>query len=152
MSGLATVLVAAPIPPLATIDAALNATATVLLVAGYIQIKRGQIEAHKWTMLAAFAVSIIFLGCYLTYHFTAKEPVHFPGSGSIRPIYFTILISHVILAVTVPFLSSWTIYLGLKDDRARHKRWAWWTFPIWLYVSVTGVVVYFMLYHLSSFT
>jgi uncharacterized membrane protein YozB (DUF420 family) len=137
----------AAIPTLATVDAALNAVATVLLVTGFVLIKQRRTEAHKWTMLAAFAVSVAFLGCYLTYHLT-HEHVKFGGSGPIRGLYFSILISHIALAATVPFLAIWTIYLGLKDFRSRHKRWAWWTFPIWLYVSVTGVVVYLMLYHL----
>ena len=91
------------INPLATIDAALNALATVLLVAGFILIKRGRVTAHKRTMLTAFAVSILFLCCYLAYHLTAAEPVHFPGPASVRPIYLAILIPHVILAATIPF-------------------------------------------------
>ncbi len=136
-----------PIHPLATVDAALNAVATVLLVIGYLFIKRGRIEAHKRTMLTAFVVSMVFLGCYLTYHYLVGS-VHFAGPDSIRPIYYAILISHVILAATVPVLAARTIYLGLKDRRASHRRLARWTLPIWLYVSVTGVVVYFMLYHL----
>ncbi len=137
----------ADIPTLATVDAVLNASATVLLVTGFVLIKLRRTEAHKWTMLAAFAVSIVFLGCYLTYHFTHGVTT-FHGVGAIKGLYLSILISHVTLAAVVPFLALWTIYLGLKDFRSRHKRWAWWTFPIWLYVSVTGVVVYLMLYHL----
>ncbi len=133
------------IPPLATTDAALNATAGVLLTLGLVEIKRGREQAHKRLMLSAFAVSIVFLACYLTYHLTA-EPVRFQGQGAIRPIYFTILISHVLLAVTVPFLAGATIYLGLKDRRVAHRKLAKLTWPIWFYVSVTGVVVYWMLY------
>jgi putative membrane protein len=135
------------IHPLATVDATLNATATVLLVLGWILIKRRQEQAHKWTMIAAFGVSAVFLACYLTYHITA-EHTPFRGQGIIRPIYFTILISHIALAATVPVLAGRTLYLGLKDRRDQHRRWAKWTMPIWLYVSVTGVVVYVMLYHL----
>jgi uncharacterized membrane protein YozB (DUF420 family) len=135
------------IHPLATVDAALNATATVLLVLGWVLIKRRAEKAHKWCMISAFVVSSVFLACYLTYHATA-EPVHFRGQGISRPIYFAILISHVSLAVTVPVLAGRTLYLGLKDRRIEHRRWALWTMPIWLYVSVTGVVVYVMLYHL----
>ena len=137
----------AAIPPLATVDAVLNATATVLLVLGFVLIKRGHEQSHKWVMLAAFAVSTAFLICYLTYHLTTNHTA-FQGTGSIRPVYFSILISHICLAVTVPVVALATIYLGLKDRRAKHRKLAWWTFPIWLYVSVTGVVVYLMLYHL----
>ena len=137
------------IPPLATTDAALNATAAVLLLVGLVLIKRRREQAHKWTMLAAFAVSSVFLGCYLTYHLVLRnEPVRFGGQGLIRPVYFTILISHIVLAVTVPPLAITTIYFGLRDRRAKHRRLARWTYPIWLYVSVTGVIVYVLLYHL----
>jgi uncharacterized membrane protein YozB (DUF420 family) len=139
------------IHPLATVDAALNATATVLLVLGLVSIKCRRERVHKWAMISAFAVSTVFLACYLTYHATA-QPVHFRGQGFIRPIYFAILISHVSLAVTVPVLAGRTLYLGLTDRRIAHRRWAQWTMPIWLYVSVTGVVVYVMLYHLYRTT
>ncbi len=98
-------------------------------------------------MLPAFAVSIAFLTCYLIYHYH-KLSVPFQGPSSVRPIYYTILISHVLLAATVPFLASITIYLGLSDRRARHRQLARWTFPIWLYVSITGVIIYVMLYQL----
>jgi putative membrane protein len=136
----------AEIHPLATVNAALNAAATVLLVTGYVLIKQRREVAHKWVMLAAFGVSIVFLGCYLTYHYRVGS-VPFTGIGVVRPIYYAILLTHVILAASVPFLAGVTIYLGLKDRRVRHRRWAWWTFPIWLYVSVTGVVIYVLLYH-----
>ncbi len=139
------------IHPLATLNAALNATATLLLVAGYVLIKRRREVAHKWVMLAAFAVSIVFLVCYLVYHYLVGS-VKFVGEGPVRGVYYTILVTHVLLAATVPFLAGRTIYLGLKDRRAEHKRWAWWTFPIWLYVSITGVVIYAMLYHLYPAT
>ena len=138
---------AAEPPALATTDAVLNGIATVLLVSGFVLIKRGHERAHKWAMLAALGVSTAFLTCYLTYHLTS-EPVRFGGSGAIRPVYFTILISHVALAATVPVLAIWTAVLGLRDRRAAHRKLAWWTFPIWLYVSITGVIVYLMLYHL----
>ena len=121
----------------------------MLLVIGWVLIKKKRRAevAHKWLMIAAFVVSSAFLACYLTYHLTAKH-VNFQGQGVSRPIYFAILISHVLLAVTVPVLAGRTLYLGLKDRRADHRRWAKWTMPIWLYVSVTGVIVYVMLYHL----
>ena len=135
-------------PALATADAILNAMATVLLVVGYVLIKRRREQAHKWAMLAALGVSTAFLTCYLTYHLTPHHAVEFGGSGTIRPVYFSILISHIVLAATVPVLSIWTAVLGLKDRRQAHRKLASWTFPIWLYVSVTGVVVYWMLYHL----
>jgi uncharacterized membrane protein YozB (DUF420 family) len=134
-------------PVLATTDAVLNGIATVLLVSGFLLIKRGREQAHKWAMLAALGVSTAFLTCYLTYHLTS-EPVRFGGTGAIRPVYFSILISHVALAATVPVLAIWTAVLGLRDRRAAHRKLAWWTFPIWLYVSITGVIVYLMLYHL----
>ena len=133
---------------LADIDAALNALAFVLICAGLVAIKRGKVELHKKLMLAAVGVSAIFLCCYLTYHLNA-EPVKFRGEGAIRPVYFALLISHVVLAaVQVPLILR-TVYLGLKDRREQHKKWAKVTTPIWLYVSITGVVVYFMLYHFA---
>ena len=140
----------AEIHPLATTNALLNATATVLLVIGYVQIKQRRERAHQVTMIAAFVVSIVFLICYLAYHIwpVGAKSVPFAGQGSVRPVYFAILISHVILAAMVPVLAGVTLYLGLRDRRAAHRRIAWWTFPIWLYVSITGVVIYLMLYHL----
>lgn len=135
------------IDQLPTVNATLNALAAILLVVGWALIKAGRERAHKRAMLSAFVVSIVFLTCYLIYHYH-KLSVKFEGSGFVRPVYYAILISHVVLAVTVPFLASATIYLGLADRRAKHRRFARWTFPIWLYVSVTGVVIYVMLYHL----
>lgn len=126
-------------------NASLNGLATILLLAGYVMIKRGQVKAHQVLMLSSFAVSIIFLGSYLTYHyFVLSKP--FPGTGLIRPIYFTILISHIILAATVPVLASMTIYRALRGQWSRHRSIARITFPIWVYVSVTGVIIYLMLY------
>jgi uncharacterized membrane protein YozB (DUF420 family) len=132
---------------LPSINAALNATATVLLVSGYIQIKRGQERSHKYAMLAAFVVSMLFLACYLIYHALVGH-VKFTGPEGVAKLYHGILISHVLLAICVPFLAGRTIYLGLRDRRVPHRHWAVWTFPIWLYVSITGVVIYVMLYHL----
>jgi uncharacterized membrane protein YozB (DUF420 family) len=121
----------------------------VLLIAGYTLIKmRPRREtAHKRVMLTAFGVSIAFLTCYLIYHFNVGS-VRFQGPPDVRTVYLIILISHILLAVTVPVLAGVTIYLGYRDLRQRHVRWAKWTFPIWLYVSITGVVIYVMLYHL----
>jgi len=146
------VTVAAVVAPryvgyLAAVNASLNGTAAVLLVTGYVLIKRRRERAHTLTMLAAFAVSIVFLACYLMrISLAGSKP--FLGQGAVRPLYFAILISHVVLAALVPVLAGSTIYLGLRDRRASHRRIAQWTFPIWLYVSVTGVVIYVMLYHL----
>lgn len=132
-------------------DATLNAIAALLLVIGYSLIKQGREVAHKRVMLAAFGVSTVFLACYLTYHIggrlSGREEVKFTGRPPVNYIYYAILISHVLLAFTVPVLSIATIWLGLKDRREKHRRLAWWTFPIWLYVSVTGVIIYVMLYH-----
>ena len=131
---------------LADVDAVLNGIATVLIVTGLIAIKRGAVELHKKLMLAAAVVSALFLCSYVTYHCNA-EPVHFRGEGLARAVYFVLLVSHVFLAaVQVPLILR-TIWLGLKDRREQHRKWAKVTAPIWLYVSVTGVVVYVVLYH-----
>jgi len=121
----------------------------VLLIWGYRLIKgRPRREtAHKRVMLTAFGVSIAFLVCYLVYHFNVGS-VRFTGPSDVRTVYLIILASHVVLAATVPVLAGMTIYLGYRDRRRQHVRWAKWTFPIWLYVSITGVVIYVMLYHL----
>lgn len=130
---------------LPAVNATLNAIATVLLILGYVLIRRGRIDAHRRSMVAAFATSVLFLICYLVYHYHAGSRP-FPGQGPIRIVYFTILISHIILAAAVPFLAAITLWLGLQDRRLRHRRIARWTLPIWLYVSVTGIIVYWMLY------
>ncbi len=132
---------------LADVDAALNAVTTVVIVAGLLAIKRGNERLHKCLMLSAAGLSALFLVSYLTYHFNVGS-VEFVHQGPVRFIYFAILISHVILAVVQVPLILRTIYLGLRDRREQHKRWARITAPVWLYVSVTGVVVYLMLYHL----
>ena len=134
-----------PVPILATVNATLNATATVLLLRGYSFIRSRQIERHKRTMLAAFAVSIAFLICYVVYHVQVGS-VHYTGTGILRPIYYSILITHVLLAATVPVLAPITIRRAWKGEFPRHRAIARWTFPVWLYVSITGVVVYLMLY------
>lgn len=131
---------------LADVDASLNALATVLIVWGLVAVKQGSIELHKKLMLAATGVSAVFLVCYLVYHATC-EPVTFRGEGAVKTFYYALLISHVVLAaVQVPLILR-TVWLGLKDRREQHRKWAKVTAPIWLYVSVTGVVVYGMLYH-----
>ncbi len=137
------------IHPLPTINALLNGLATILLIVGYVLIKQRREIAHRNVMLSAFAVSVVFLICYLAYHVWPVGALNRPfgGTGTIRFVYFAILISHIVLAMTVPVLATWNIYLGLTDRRAAHRRLAVWTFPIWLYVSITGVVIYLMLYH-----
>ena len=136
--------------PLVTVNAALNGLATLLLLAGYVLIKQKRELAHRNVMLAAFGVSVAFLACYLVYHIGVMQgkSTPFTGQGPVRYVYFSILISHIILAAAVPFLAAANIYLGLADRRTGHRRLARWTFPIWLYVSITGVVIYWMLYHL----
>ena len=132
---------------LPAVNATLNATSAILLLTGYRLIRAGRREAHRRTMLAAFASSILFLTCYLVYHAQVGS-VPFPGTGPIRTIYFTILVTHTVLAASVPVLAIITLRRALKGEFARHRRIARWTLPIWLYVSVTGVVVYWMLYRL----
>ncbi len=132
---------------LPAVNAALNSLATVLLVVGWLLIKARRETAHRNVMLAAFGVSVAFLGCYLLYHYYAGS-VRFQGPSAVRMIYLGILLTHVVLAATVPFLAGATIYFGLRNRRQAHVRVARWTFPIWLYVSITGVVIYVMLYHL----
>jgi uncharacterized membrane protein YozB (DUF420 family) len=134
-------------PVLPTVNAALNFTAAVLLVWAYVLIRRKRIEQHRKVMITAFCVSCAFLICYLIYHAQVGS-VKFQGTGAIRPVYFAILITHTILAAAVPFLAVITLRRGLAARYDRHRAIARWTLPIWLYVSVTGVVVYLMLYHM----
>ena len=133
---------------LPALDAILNATAAVLLVIAYILIRRRRWRAHRACMIAALCVSAAFFTSYLTYHVQVGS-VHFRGVGPIRTVYFTILISHTLLAVTVPVLATITVVRAFRRRFDPHKRIARWTLPIWLYVSVTGVVVYWMLYQLA---
>lgn len=133
------------IADLPVVNATLNAISFVILVTGYAMIKRKRVTAHKRCMIAAFGVSILFLTSYLTYRFAGQEK-HFGGTGWIRPIYFFILITHVTLAASVPILATWTLVLGLRERFEKHRRLARITFPIWVYVSITGVIVYFMLF------
>ncbi len=137
------------LPP---INAGLNTLASVLLVLGYRAIRQGKREVHKPLMLCAFGVSIVFLGCYLAYHFglqaaTGEASKRFAGTGVARAVYLLILVTHIILAAAVPVLASMTIWRGMRQDWSRHRRLAKITFPIWLYVSVTGVIIYLMVYH-----
>jgi uncharacterized membrane protein YozB (DUF420 family) len=116
-------------------------------VTGLVLVKRRRLTGHKVCMLSAFAVSMLFLGSYLVYHIQVGS-VRFTGTGLVRPVYFAVLITHTILAAVVPFLAVVTVTFGLRAKYARHVRIAKWTLPIWLYVSVTGVIVYLMLYRL----
>ena len=134
-------------PLLPTINATLNATAAVLLVWGRLLIRRKQIQQHRKVMTAAFVTSCLFLVCYLVYHAQVGS-VRFQHEGAIRTVYLSLLASHTILAATVPVLAIITLRRGLAARYDKHRRIARWTLPIWLYVSVTGVVVYLMLYHL----
>ena len=131
---------------LAHVDATLNATAFVLICAGLWAVKRGNVELHKKLMLTAAAVSGLFLCCYVVYHWNAP-PVKFAHDGWTRPVYFTLLISHVVLAIVQVPLILRTIWLGLQNRVEQHRKWAKVTAPIWLYVSITGVIVYVLLYH-----
>jgi len=134
-------------PVLPTVNAALNATAAVLLVWGYTLIRRKRIQAHRKVMTAAFVTSCLFLVCYLIYHYQVGS-VRFQKTGAIRTVYLSILATHTVLAAAVPVLAIITLRRGLAARYDKHRRIAHWTLPIWLYVSVTGVVVYVMLYHL----
>lgn len=132
------------------VNVMLNATAVLLLSLGYVFIKQGREQAHKRTMLATFCVSVLFLVCYLIYHVNVPSKP-FPRDPAVAPtavryFYYGLLLSHVVLAASVPVLAIWTIVLGLKNKRERHRRLARWTWPIWMYVSVTGIIVYLMLY------
>ena len=129
------------------LNAGLNATTALLLLTGWGFIKSGRREAHRWTMVAAFLCSTVFLACYLYYHFHVGS-VRFQKQGPIRTVYFTILLTHTILAVAVLPVILRSLYLAAKERFEEHRRWARWAFPIWLYVSVTGVTVYWMLYRL----
>jgi putative membrane protein len=135
------------ITTLPLVNATLNGIATVLLVAGYFLIKRGERDAHRAAMVAAFATSVLFLVSYLVYHAHAGSRP-FTGQGPIRVVYFTILISHIILAALIPPLAAVTLWLAYRGRFDRHVRIARWTLPMWLYVSVTGIAVYWMLYQL----
>jgi len=130
---------------LAPLNAALNALSGIFLVTGFFMIRRGRVHAHQWCMQSAFVTSIVFLISYLYYHYNVGS-VPFTGEGWTRPVYFTLLISHTVLAALVPPLALITLYRAWKRQFQRHRRIARWTFPVWLYVSVTGVLVYLILY------
>lgn len=137
---------------LPAINATLNGLATVLLIAGYTAVRTRHLHTHRNLMISAFATSVAFLVCYLLYHaalhhYTGESGKKFQGTGWIRPVYFSILISHVLLAVPAAVLACVTMILGLRGQFRYHVPVARITFPVWLYVSITGVVIYVMLYH-----
>jgi len=132
---------------LPAVNACLNSISTLLLTAGYVFIRRRQIERHRMAMTAAFVTSCLFLASYLTYHYYAGS-VPFTKQGWVRPVYFTILITHIILAAAIVPLAFVTLYNAWRERFDKHRRIARWTWPIWMYVSITGVVIYLMLYQM----
>ena len=133
---------------LPALNATLNAISAILLVTGYVLIRTRRPIAHRNVMIAALVSSTLFLTSYLVYHAQVGSK-HFPGTGTARTLYFVILTTHTILAAAVPFLAGITVWRAWRRSFARHVRIARWTLPIWLYVSVTGVVVYWMLYQMT---
>ncbi len=138
---------------LPAVNATLNGLSAVFLAAGYVSIKRGNKISHRNCMISAFVTSVIFLACYLTYHsYLAIElhrgPTHFLHPAWFRPIYRTILGTHTLLAITIVPLILRTLWLAKNERFEAHKRIARWTWPLWMYVSVTGVIVYFLLYQI----
>lgn len=132
---------------LPAVNATLNAISAVLLTIGYVMIRRRRIEQHRKFMIAAFAVSVLFLICYLVYHANVGSR-RFTAEGPARTVYFFILITHIVLAAFVPPMAIITLVRGLRERYDAHARLARWTWPIWMYVSITGVIVYLMLYQL----
>jgi uncharacterized membrane protein YozB (DUF420 family) len=129
------------------INACLNATSAVLLFSGYSFIRSGNVAAHRTCQVSALVVSLLFLASYLTYHYNHGS-TRFQGTGLARPIYFTVLTSHTILAIVIVPLVALTFYRAFRQDFTRHRRIARLTLPLWLYVSITGVIVYLMLYQI----
>ena len=137
------------IADLPALNASLNALSAVLLATGFVFVRRRQFDRHRACMIGAFVASIAFLSCYVFYH-AHHGATPFPGRGWVRPFYFALLISHVVLAVGVVPLACMTLYRAWSTDFARHRAVAVVTFPVWMYVSVTGVIVYWMLYHVYA--
>lgn len=133
---------------LPTLNACLNGTSALLLTSGFAMIRRKKIRGHKICMITAAVASALFLTSYVTYH-SLHGFTRFPGVGLIRTIYFVVLIPHTILAISLVALVPITLFQALRERFDKHRRIARWTLPIWLYVSVTGVVIYLMLYHLT---
>ena len=132
---------------LPAVNATLNGISAILLAIGYVLIRQRKIQQHRRVMVAAFTVSCLFLACYVIYHYNVGSR-RFPGQGPIRTVYFFILITHIVLAAFVPPMAIVTLVRGLRERFDAHARLARWTLPIWLYVSVTGVIVYWMLYRM----
>jgi putative membrane protein len=136
-----------PLQSFPALNASLNGTTAVLLVIGWFLIRSGKREAHRWTMVSAFLVSSVFLACYLWYH-AHHGVTHYEKTGLMRIVYFTILGTHTVLAAVVLPMILRTLYLAANERFDEHKKAARWAFPVWLYVSVTGVAVYWILYRL----
>ena len=132
---------------LPAVNASLNAISAVLLMIGYVMIRQRRIAQHRRFMIAAFSVSILFLICYVIYHANVGSK-RFTAEGPVRTVYFFILITHIVLAALVPLMAIVTLVRGLREKYDRHAKLARWTLPIWMYVSVTGVIVYLMLYRM----
>ena len=133
---------------LPAVNACLNGLSAVFLTAGYLFIRRGNKVAHRNCMVAAFVTSTIFLACYLTYHFTVRTVTRFKDPDWFRPVYLTLLLTHTLLAVVIVPLVLMTLRRAVAGRFDLHKRIARWTWPIWMYVSVTGVVIYLLLYQI----
>jgi len=133
---------------LPAVNATLNGLSAVLLAAGFIAIKTGRKIAHRNCMIAAFCTSAVFLGCYLTYHITVKTVTHFVDPAWFRPYYLTLLATHTILAAAIVPMILITLHRARKEQFEAHKKIARWTWPLWMYVSVTGVVIYLLLYQI----
>ncbi len=133
---------------LPAVNATLNGLSAVLLTLGFVFIKRGNKIAHRNCMISAFVTSVIFLGCYLTYHATVKTVTHFVNPAWFRPVYLTILLTHTLLAAVIVPLILVTLHRARTQQFEAHKKIARWTWPLWVYVSVTGVVIYLLLYQI----
>jgi uncharacterized membrane protein YozB (DUF420 family) len=131
---------------LPAVNATLNGLSAIFLIAGFVLIKRGNKTAHRYCMISAFCTSVVFLACYLTYHATVKTVTHFVDPAWFKPIYLTILLTHTLLAAAIVPLILMTLWRAKKENFEAHKKIARWTWPLWLYVSVTGVVIYLLLY------
>ena len=134
----------------AALNATLNGTSAILLAAGYAAIRSGKRNLHKKLMLSAFAVSCAFLVSYVIYHIRIHQVIHFQGQGWIRPVYFALLLSHTILAIVIVPLILITLRRAWLQRFDKHRQIARWTLPLWFYVSVTGVIVYFMVYQIYA--
>lgn len=133
-----------------TINASLNALTTIFLFSGYVMIKRGHKGAHRFCMTTAFCISAVFLGFYLYYHFAKGEPTRYPLQDWSRTVYFLILTTHTILATAIlPFIFA-AFYQAFRQNWEKHKKIVRWLWPVWMYVSITGVVIYWMLYHYAG--